>query len=131
MKNAVGLGAEDANAEINAVEGLNMAPNMQVTDDETDVINIFSLASGHLYERFMRMMMVSVRRHSTAKLRFWALSNCASPQFKASVPAMEKEYDIEIRFVLDGLLKIYRNDNAYNEQWSLTIRRESFEGTFL
>ena len=136
MKNAVGLGAEDANAEINAVEGLNMAPNMQVTDDETDVINIFSLASGHLYERFMRMMMVSVRRHSTAKLRFWALSNCASPQFKASVPAMEKEYDIEIRFVQDGLLKIYRNDNAYNcilsfEQWSLTIGRESFEGPFL
>jgi len=71
----------------------------KVTSDEDDVINVFSLASGHLYERFLRMMMVSVRRHTDAKLRFWALSTYASPQMKASTKAMEERYNIEIKFV--------------------------------
>lgn len=72
---------------------------LNVTKDENDVINIFSLASGHLYERFFRIMMVSVRRHTNAKLRFWALKNYASPAFKNSAKLMEEKYNIEINFV--------------------------------
>ena len=94
VKNAVGLGSNDGVASI---DGLNL--DSLVTSDPDDVINIFSLASGHLYERFFRIMMVSVRRHTTAKLRFWALKNYASPAFKKSAKLMEKKYNIEINFV--------------------------------
>ena len=92
VKNMAGFGSDD-----DTIENLNL--NSEVTTDSEDVINIFSLASGHLYERFFRIMMVSVRRHTNAKLRFWALKNYASPGFKNSATEMEKKYNIEINFV--------------------------------
>ena len=49
-----------------------------------DVINVFSLASGHLYERLMRIMMLSVIRHTKTRVKFWMLKNYLSPQFKVS-----------------------------------------------
>ena len=38
--------------------------------DEENVLNIFSLASGHLYERLMRIMMLTVLRNTKAKVKF-------------------------------------------------------------
>uniref|UniRef100_A0A8C9WVI7 UDP-glucose ceramide glucosyltransferase-like 1 n=1 Tax=Sander lucioperca TaxID=283035 RepID=A0A8C9WVI7_SANLU len=35
-----------------------------------DVLNIFSVASGHLYERFLRIMMLSVLRHTKTPVKF-------------------------------------------------------------
>ena len=49
--------------------------------DEENVLNIFSLASGHLYERLMRIMMLTVLRNTKAKVKFWFLKNYLSPQF--------------------------------------------------
>lgn len=34
------------------------------TEPEEDVVNIFSLASGHLYERLLRIMMLSVLKNT-------------------------------------------------------------------
>lgn len=45
-------------------------------------INIFSLASGHLYERFLKIMMLSVSRSASQKVHFWLIENFLSPQFK-------------------------------------------------
>lgn len=50
------------------------------TTDET--INIFSVASGHLYERFLRIMMLSVLKHTKSPVKFWFLKNYLSPTFK-------------------------------------------------
>lgn len=75
-----------------------------------DVLNIFSVASGHLYERFLRwvpfrslthvtslfvpivkltdrsfylrIMMLSVLRHTKTPVKFWFLKNYLSPSFK-------------------------------------------------
>uniref|UniRef100_A0A8D3BSA1 UDP-glucose glycoprotein glucosyltransferase 2 n=1 Tax=Scophthalmus maximus TaxID=52904 RepID=A0A8D3BSA1_SCOMX len=47
-----------------------------------DVLNIFSVASGHLYERFLRIMMLSVLRHTKIPVKFWFLKNYLSPSFK-------------------------------------------------
>ncbi|KAF1744768.1 hypothetical protein MXB_3930, partial [Myxobolus squamalis] len=44
-------------------------------------INIFSLATGLLYERFMRIMILSVLKHTKTPVKFWFLKNYASPQF--------------------------------------------------
>lgn len=80
-----------------------------------DDLNIFSVASGHLYERFLRwvtfpwscawcttlspthschfllffsffrIMMVSVLRHTKTPVKFWFLKNYLSPSFKVCV----------------------------------------------
>jgi UDP-glucose:glycoprotein glucosyltransferase len=55
-------------------------------------INIFSLASGHLYERFLRIMMLSVLKHTKSPVKFWFLKNYLSPTFKAFLPIMAKQY---------------------------------------
>mgnify|MGYP001136849065 FL=1 len=54
--------------------------NSQAT--ETDVIHIFSLASGHLYERLLKIMMLSVVSNTKAPVKFWLLKQFLSPQFR-------------------------------------------------
>uniref|UniRef100_H2ZD88 UDP-glucose glycoprotein glucosyltransferase 2 n=1 Tax=Ciona savignyi TaxID=51511 RepID=H2ZD88_CIOSA len=71
----------------------------EVKSNGTDVINIFSLASGHLYERLMRIMMLSVMRHTRSNVKFWVLKNYISPQFKDFIPHMAKEYGFEYELV--------------------------------
>lgn len=72
------------------------------SDDEDavdPVINIFSLASGHLYERFLRIMMLSVLNHTQSKVKFWFLKNYLSPSFKDFIPHMAKKYGFEYELV--------------------------------
>jgi hypothetical protein len=52
------------------------------TDPADETINIFSVASGHLYERFLRIMMLSVIKHTKSPVKFWFLKNYLSPTFK-------------------------------------------------
>lgn len=56
--------------------------------DET--INIFSVASGHLYERFLRIMMMSVLKHTKSPVKFWFLKNYLSPTLKVFVQLIFK-----------------------------------------
>lgn len=68
-------------------------------DDPDDTVNIFSVASGHLYERFLRIMMVSVVRHTKTPVKFWFLKNFLSPSFKDILPLLAKEYGFEYELV--------------------------------
>lgn len=52
----------------------------QEAADET--INVFSVASGHLYERFLRIMMLSVLKNTKSPVKFWFLKNYLSPSLK-------------------------------------------------
>jgi UDP-glucose:glycoprotein glucosyltransferase len=45
-------------------------------------INIFSVASGHLYERFIYIMIQSVLKHTQSTVKFWFIENFLSPSFK-------------------------------------------------
>lgn len=45
-------------------------------------INIFSVASGHLYERFLSIMMLSVMKNTESRVKFWFIENFLSPSFK-------------------------------------------------
>ncbi|KAL8951109.1 MAG: hypothetical protein Q9222_002881, partial [Ikaeria aurantiellina] len=70
-----------------------LAPGLQSTDDETQAdINIFSVASGHLYERMLNIMMVSVMRHTNHTVKFWFIEQFLSPSFKASLPTLAAHY---------------------------------------
>ncbi|XP_062861510.1 UDP-glucose:glycoprotein glucosyltransferase 2 [Trichomycterus rosablanca] len=64
-----------------------------------DVLNIFSVASGHLYERFLRIMMLSVLQHTKTPVKFWFLKNYLSPSFKESIPHMAEAYGFKYELV--------------------------------
>ncbi|KAG7199513.1 hypothetical protein KM043_014130 [Ampulex compressa] len=68
-------------------------------DDEDEKLNIFSLASGHLYERFLKIMMLSVMKHTKSPVKFWFLKNYLSPTLKDFLPHMAKAYGFEYELV--------------------------------
>lgn len=62
-------------------------------------INIFSVASGHLYERMLNIMMVSVMSHTNHTVKFWFIEQFLSPSFKASLPHMAAHYHFDYALV--------------------------------
>ena len=70
-----------------------------VSDEEHAEINIFSVASGHLYERMLNIMMVSVMRHTNHTVKFWFIEQFLSPSFKDFIPHMAKEYGFKYEMV--------------------------------
>ncbi|CAJ1957078.1 unnamed protein product [Cylindrotheca closterium] len=68
-------------------------------EDSEDVINVFSLATGHLYERLLKIMMLSVTKRTSSKVKFWLFENFLSPTFKASAISMAEKIGCEVEFV--------------------------------
>ncbi|XP_072850795.2 UDP-glucose:glycoprotein glucosyltransferase 2 [Pogona vitticeps] len=68
-------------------------------EKKMDILNIFSVASGHLYERFLRIMMLSVLHHTKTPVKFWFLKNYLSPTFKKVIPYMAEEYGFQYELV--------------------------------
>lgn len=62
-------------------------------------INIFTVASGHLYERFMSIMTISVMRHTDHTVKFWLIENFLSPSFKEFLPHLAAKYGFEYELV--------------------------------
>ncbi|TQV98347.1 UDP-glucose:glycoprotein glucosyltransferase [Cordyceps javanica] len=69
------------------------------SDLEHAEINIFSVASGHLYERMLNIMMVSVMRHTKHTVKFWFIEQFLSPSFKEFIPHLAKEYGFKYEMV--------------------------------
>lgn len=64
-----------------------------------EVIHVFSLATGHLYERFLKIMMLSVTKRTSSKVKFWLFENYLSPSFKSSTKAMAERIGCEVEYV--------------------------------
>lgn len=62
-------------------------------------INIFTVASGHLYERMTYIMILSVLRHTKSSIKFWFIENFLSPSFKEFIPHLSREYGFEYELV--------------------------------
>ena len=62
-------------------------------------INIFSVASGHLYERMLNIMMVSVMRHTDHSVKFWFIEQFLSPSFKSFLPNLAAKYGFSYEMV--------------------------------
>eukprot|EP00055_Hartaetosiga_balthica_P017429 m.116958 g.116958 ORF g.116958 m.116958 type:complete len:1554 (-) comp9315_c2_seq1:228-4889(-) len=73
--------------------------NSDARGDELETINVFSLASGHLYERFLKIMMLSVLKNTKNPVKFWFLEDCMSPQMKAFLPFMAKKHGFKFQLV--------------------------------
>ena len=62
-------------------------------------INIFSVASGHLYERMLSIMILSVLRHTKSTVKFWFIAQFLSPSFKRSLPLLAAHYSFQYELV--------------------------------
>jgi UDP-glucose:glycoprotein glucosyltransferase len=82
------------------MEGMKVS-NVSSTSDyaHTNRVDVFSVASGHLYERLMKIMMLSVRSRSTHDVKFWLIKNFLSPTFKATLPIMAEKYNFSYQLV--------------------------------
>ncbi|XDG04931.1 hypothetical protein ABKA04_004546 [Annulohypoxylon sp. FPYF3050] len=70
-----------------------------VSDEVHAEINIFSVASGHLYERMLNIMMVSVMKNTNHTVKFWFIEQFLSPSFKEFIPHLAKEYGFKYEMV--------------------------------
>ncbi|KAI1080300.1 glycosyltransferase family 24 protein [Whalleya microplaca] len=70
-----------------------------VSDEEHAEINIFSVASGHLYERMLNIMMISVMKNTNHTVKFWFIEQFLSPSFKEFIPHLAKEYGFKYEMV--------------------------------
>jgi len=80
---------DDAEAEQKATESYDGAGGDPSACKDT--IHVFSVASGHRYERLLRIMITSVREHTKCPLRLWLVENFLSPSFRRVLPAVAKE----------------------------------------
>lgn len=63
-------------------------------------INIFTVASGHLYERFLGIMISSVMKNTESTVKFWLIENYMSPDFKAKLPLLSQKYGFEYELIM-------------------------------
>ncbi|KAJ3175024.1 hypothetical protein HDU87_006558 [Geranomyces variabilis] len=66
---------------------------------EPETINVFSVASGHLYERFLSIMMLSVIKNTKSPVKFWFIENFLSPSFKVFLPHLADAYGFKYELV--------------------------------
>ncbi|KAF9051644.1 glycosyltransferase family 24 protein [Panaeolus papilionaceus] len=62
-------------------------------------INIFTVASGLLYERFVGIMILSVLRNTNSTVKFWFIENFLSPTFLEFIPHMAEKYNFQYELV--------------------------------
>lgn len=62
-------------------------------------INIFTVASGMLYERFASIMILSVLKHTNSRVKFWFIKNFLSPSFLEFIPSFAEEYGFDYELV--------------------------------
>lgn len=98
--------AEDEGAADNIMsKGLKFAESLlggktkSVSAEQHADINIFSVASGHLYERMLNIMMVSVMKHTKHTVKFWFIEQFLSPSFKDTIPHLAEEYGFKYEMV--------------------------------
>ncbi|KAJ1983211.1 killer toxin resistant protein [Dimargaris verticillata] len=74
-------------------------PGLQLPVAAQETIHVFSVASGHLYERFLGIMILSVLEHTRHPVKFWFIENFLSPSFKAFIPHMAQHYGFTYQLV--------------------------------
>jgi UDP-glucose:glycoprotein glucosyltransferase len=88
-------GASFASSALSSV-GIGKSLSSSSTNAE---INIFSVASGHLYERMLNIMMLSVMKHTNHTVKFWFIEQFLSPSFKSFLPHLATHYGFSYEMV--------------------------------
>ncbi|KAI9676859.1 MAG: hypothetical protein M1817_006698 [Caeruleum heppii] len=98
-----GAAMEYVSKGLKAAEGvlsqLGLSKHHQNQGEDQAEINIFSVASGHLYERMLNIMMVSVMKHTKHTVKFWFIEQFLSPSFKDFIPHLAAHYGFTYQLV--------------------------------
>lgn len=78
-----------------AVGGGSTRKNVLSYHADEDTIHVFTVASGHMYERLQKIMILSAVKRSSRRIKFWFIQNYMSPQMKSFLPYMAREYDFD------------------------------------
>lgn len=73
-----------------------------VVDDysnEDEELNIFSIASGHQYERLLSIMVSSVVKNTKSPVKFWLIENYLSGEFKRFLPELAKAKNFKYELI--------------------------------
>lgn len=65
------------------------------TKQKDGTIHVFTVASGHMYERLQKIMILSAIKRSSMRIKFWFIKNYMSPQMKQFVPVMARQYGFD------------------------------------
>lgn len=84
---------------LNFAQGILGGKSHDIQKETQADINIFSVASGHLYERMLNIMMVSVMKHTKHTVKFWFIEQFLSPSFKDFIPYLAEEYGFQYEMV--------------------------------
>ncbi|KAK9811403.1 hypothetical protein WJX72_003341 [[Myrmecia] bisecta] len=79
--------------------GLLPRDGSMTAEEDPDTIHIFTVASGHMYERLQKIMVLSVIRNTRHRVKVWFIKNYMSPQMKRFLPRMAQHYGFEYEFV--------------------------------
>ncbi|KAJ5103763.1 hypothetical protein N7532_004292 [Penicillium argentinense] len=84
---------------LNFASGVFSSVGVGSKNDQHADINIFSVASGHLYERMLNIMMVSVMKNTKHTVKFWFIEQFLSPSFRAFLPHLAAKYGFSYEMV--------------------------------
>ncbi|KAH8095705.1 UDP-glucose:glycoprotein glucosyltransferase [Aureococcus anophagefferens] len=68
-------------------------------NDDLDTVHVFSLATGALYERMLKIMMLSVRKRTSGPVKFWLFENYLTPEFKRDAERLAAAKGFDVAYV--------------------------------
>lgn len=95
----VGINVKTGGMLLPLLSAFGLSTNSVAASSRHADINIFSVASGHLYERMLNIMMVSVMKHTKHTVKFWFIEQFLSPSFKSFLPTLAAAYGFEYEMV--------------------------------
>ncbi|KAF5386468.1 hypothetical protein D9757_005906 [Collybiopsis confluens] len=86
-------------SSVKSLFGAEDKKNATEIENEQADINIFTVASGLLYERFVGIMILSVLRNTNSTVKFWFIENFLSPSFLEFIPHLAEAYNFKYELV--------------------------------
>ncbi|CAE7169569.1 unnamed protein product [Rhizoctonia solani] len=74
-------------------------PTEAISESKQADINIFTVASGLLYERFVSIMILSVMKNTKSTVKLWLIENFLSPSFLEFIPHLAEKYGFQYELV--------------------------------
>jgi len=91
--------AEDKGGWFSSITSSLGGSDSDAAASEDQGLNIFCVATGHLYERLLKIMMLSVLKTTKTPVKFWILKNFLSPTVKDFIPEYAERYGFEYEYV--------------------------------
>ncbi|RLV86563.1 UDP-glucose:glycoprotein glucosyltransferase [Meyerozyma sp. JA9] len=101
-----------------SLNGLQITPRLQISEKKQEKsgsklnfwssksventgedINIFTIASGEVYEHLLSIMLASATSHTKRSVKLWLLEDFLSPKFKSALPTLASTYGFSYEYI--------------------------------